>query len=51
MNDLLDVVRRIEFALGKHSSEVEREGPALWDALVGDGASEVDRHELERQLR
>jgi hypothetical protein len=39
VNDVLDLVRRVEWALGKQSKRVEREGAALWSALesVDDG--------------
>jgi hypothetical protein len=30
---VLELVRRIEFALKPHMKDVEREGPALWDAV------------------
>jgi hypothetical protein len=33
VNDILDLVRRVEWALGKQSKRVEREGAALWSAL------------------
>jgi hypothetical protein len=33
VNDVLEVVRRTEWALGKQSKRVEREGPELWAAL------------------
>jgi hypothetical protein len=33
VNLLLELVRRIEWALKPHRRIVEREGPALWDAL------------------
>jgi hypothetical protein len=32
VSDLLDLVRRIEFAIGSHRSTIEREGPDLWQA-------------------
>jgi hypothetical protein len=33
VNDVLDLVRRVEWALGKQSKRVEREGASLWSAL------------------
>jgi hypothetical protein len=36
VNDLLDLVRRTEWALGRHAAVLQREGEALWDALEGD---------------
>jgi hypothetical protein len=33
VNDVLELVRRTEWALGKQSKRVEREGPELWAAL------------------
>lgn len=42
VNDLLDVVRRTEWAIGKHTSYIAREGDALWKALSGDDANKVD---------
>ena len=37
MSDVLDVVRRIEWVLGKQSGVLEREGEACWSALVNGG--------------
>lgn len=36
VNDLLDLVRRTEWALGQHAGVLQRHGPAVWDALDGD---------------
>jgi hypothetical protein len=33
VNDILDLVRRVEWALGKQSKRVERDGAELWAAL------------------
>jgi hypothetical protein len=33
VNDLLDLVRRTEFALGQHAAQLQRDGAALWEAL------------------
>jgi hypothetical protein len=35
VREMLDVVRRIEFAIAKHTKRIEREGPDLWAALRG----------------
>lgn len=35
-SDILEVLRRIEFALAKQSKALERDGQALWDALNRD---------------
>ncbi len=35
VRDVLDVVRRIEFALAKHMKRMERDGPELWVELQG----------------
>lgn len=34
VNDILDLVRRIEAALAQHAATLEGEGPALWNALA-----------------
>ena len=39
VSDLLVHVRRIEFALKPHLKAIERDGPALWDAVQSDGSS------------
>jgi hypothetical protein len=39
VNDILDLVRRIEWALGKQAAVLEREGEELWEALEDDAAS------------
>jgi len=39
VNDVLDLVRRIEWALGQHASVLQRDGAALWDAFDGDAAA------------
>ena len=36
VNDLLDLVRRTEWALGQHAAVLQRDGATLWDALDGD---------------
>jgi hypothetical protein len=37
VNDVLELVRRVDAALAKHAAELEREGPAYWGALDGNG--------------
>jgi hypothetical protein len=41
VNDVLDLVRRLEWALGQHGSLLQREGTALWQALE-DGTTPDD---------
>ena len=42
VNDVLELVRRTEWALGKQSKRLEREGPELWSALEsGDDGDEL----------
>ncbi len=42
VNDILDLVRRVEWALGKQSKRVERDGEDLWRALEsGAGGDEL----------
>jgi hypothetical protein len=43
VNDILDLVRRTEWALGKHTARIEQEGPALWKALDGVGGGDDDQ--------
>ena len=57
MNDLLDLVRRIQAALGAQSVTLQRDGEEIWDAVehdtrpadiaplveLLDGAREIDR--------
>lgn len=38
VNDMLDLVRRIEWALGQHAAVIARDGDELWNAL-DDGAA------------
>jgi hypothetical protein len=42
VNDLLDLVRRTEFALGEHRALFEREGEQLWSALEDGGSAASD---------
>jgi hypothetical protein len=37
VNDILDLVRRVEWALGQHSADIQRDGPEIWKALDGAG--------------
>ena len=46
VSDLLDLVRRLESALGQHAAILQREGDALWDALEG-GTSPGDEEHAE----
>src|SRR3546814_5131972 len=41
VSDVLDIVRRIEFALHPHSRSLVKEGPTLWEALTA-GAPPVE---------
>ena len=43
VNDLLDLVRRTEFALGQHATVLQRDGAALWEALDGGTAPSDQR--------
>ena len=38
-SDLIELVRRIDSALRPHAKLLEREGPALWDAVAGAGGT------------
>jgi hypothetical protein len=42
VNDLLDLVRRTEWALGKQGKRFERDGERLWSALEGGGPTGDD---------
>jgi hypothetical protein len=42
VNDLFDLVRRTEGALGKHRALFEREGQRLWSALEQGGSDASD---------
>jgi hypothetical protein len=44
VNDLLDLVRRTEFALGQHAGVLQRDGTALWEALEGGSIPSDERH-------
>lgn len=33
VSDVLDLVRRLEFAMGAHRRTIERDGPAVWEAV------------------
>jgi hypothetical protein len=43
VSDLLDAVRRIEFALGSHRATIERDGPSLWEAVQSADDAPTDR--------
>jgi hypothetical protein len=38
-SDILEVLRRVEFALAKQNKALERDGEALWEGLNGDDDS------------
>jgi hypothetical protein len=42
VNDILELVRRTEWALGAHTAEISRNGQALWDALSAGDAARTD---------
>jgi hypothetical protein len=44
VNDLLDLVRRTEFALGQEAAVLQRDGVALWDALEAGTVPTDERH-------
>jgi hypothetical protein len=44
VNDLLDLVRRTDWALGQHAALLQRGGAALWAALDGDTAPSDQQH-------
>jgi hypothetical protein len=45
VNDVLDCVRRLEWALGRQTAVLERDGPNLWAALTHDATDgESDAH-------
>ena len=44
VNDVLDLVRRTEWALGQHSAALQRDGDVLWDALDGGAAPSDHGH-------
>jgi hypothetical protein len=46
VNDLLDLVRRTEFALGEHRALFEREGERIWSALEDGDSSAADAQVL-----
>jgi len=37
VNDILELVRRVDATLGKHRARLERDGPALWEAVANGG--------------
>ena len=38
VNDILELVRRGDAALGKNASKLDRDGPAFWEALEHNGS-------------
>jgi hypothetical protein len=48
VNDILEVVRRLDAALGRSSAVLQREGPDIWAALEAD--AEPDDAERARLL-
>lgn len=52
VNDLLDVVRRTDFALADHNAELLSDGDALWDELVDgtDGSALIELLRVAQQL-
>ena len=44
VSDLLDLVRRLEAALGQHAAILQRDGDALWDALEGGTSPSDEQH-------
>jgi hypothetical protein len=51
VNDVLDLVRRVEWVLGKQNAVFAREGDALWAALDGGGSAPADLGDLVELLR
>jgi hypothetical protein len=52
VNDLLDLVRRTDGALGRHAGLLQREGEAIWGALEHDSSPGEEEHtEVVRLLR
>ncbi len=41
VSQVLELVRRIDFALHPHAKRLAKEGPALWSALSTDGSDDV----------
>jgi hypothetical protein len=46
VNDLLDLVRRTEYALGQQATVLQRDGAAVWSALEGDTAPSEEHARL-----
>jgi hypothetical protein len=52
VNDLLDLVRRTDWALGQHAGVLQRHGPAVWEALDGDALpSDQEQAQVVKLLR
>jgi len=46
-SDVIELLRRIEFALRPHAKLFEREGPSVWRDLQGDGSNGTDELVVE----
>ena len=46
VNDLLDLVRRLDSALGRYSTVLQRDGAAVWDGLEG-GRKPADERQVQ----
>ena len=42
VSDVLELVRRIDFAIRPHSKALDRDGPAYWEAVTSGDASGTD---------
>jgi hypothetical protein len=51
VNDILDLVRRTESALGQYAAVLERQGEDLWNALEGNAASPTESGNVVALLR
>jgi hypothetical protein len=51
VNDILELVRRIEWALNQHARIIEREGRSLWQQLLDDAGSSPEHAEVVGILR
>lgn len=51
VNDILDLVRRTDWAIGRHAAYIAREGQDLWNALEGGAASTALDAEVDSLLR
>lgn len=46
VDDVLDLVRRVDWALGQHSAELQRDGDAVWDELEGATSGDLEHGRL-----